>query len=54
VGQLLTVLLSIAVLLSGAAELVPHSWCQAAGILRILALVNWAVCAIVLLLARLG
>jgi hypothetical protein len=48
VEQLLAVLISIAVLLSGAAELLPRSWCQAAGILRILALVNWAVCVIVL------
>jgi hypothetical protein len=56
IGQLLTVLLSASMLLGGVAELLPRSWRSIAGMLRIISLIGWGSCVIVLLavLARAG
>jgi hypothetical protein len=53
-GQTLTVLLGMAMLISGGAELLPRSWRSVAGMLRIVALIGWSSCMsiVLLLLAR--
>ena len=50
VGQALTVLLGVSMLVSGGAEVLPRSWRSIAGVLRILSLIGWGSCVIVLLI----
>src|SRR5215208_157516 len=49
-GQILTVLLGMAMLISGGAELLPRSWHSIAGILRIVALIGWSSCIVIVLI----
>jgi hypothetical protein len=49
VGEILTVLLGVALLMSGVAEALPRAWRFAAGILRIGALLGAGSCLVVLL-----
>jgi hypothetical protein len=48
-GQILTILLGVSLLLSGVAEVLPRDWRVPAGILRLCALLGVGTCLVVLL-----